>query len=96
MKGQETQTESLQVTADTCAAGRLLDKFERKARARPKHHQPVPSQYRTWWGYGPEVRGKGGVVWWWEEGKRSIYGPCSNLFWEVRLAGMTDHPKEAI
>ena len=60
MKGQETQTESPQVTANTCAAGRLLDKFERKARARPRHHQPVPSQYRTWWGHGPEVRGKGG------------------------------------
>ena len=36
-----------------------MDKFEREARARPKHHQPVPSQYRTWWGHGPEVRGKG-------------------------------------
>ena len=37
-----------------------MDKFEREARARPKRHQPVPSQYRTWWGHGPEVRGKGG------------------------------------
>ena len=36
-----------------------MDKFEREACARPKHHQPVPSQYRTWWGHGPEVRGKG-------------------------------------
>ena len=36
-----------------------MDKFEREARARLKHHQPVPSQYRTWWGHGPEVRGKG-------------------------------------
>ena len=35
-------------------------KFEREARARPKRHQPVPSQYRTWWGHGPKVRGKGG------------------------------------
>ena len=33
MKGQETQTENLQVAADTWAAGRLLDKFEREARA---------------------------------------------------------------
>ena len=54
------QTESLQVAADTWAAGRLLDKFEREARARPRCHQPVPSQYRTWWGHRPEVRGKGG------------------------------------
>ena len=37
-----------------------MDKFEREAHARPRRHQPVPSQYRTWWGYGPEVRGKGG------------------------------------
>ena len=37
-----------------------MDKFEREARARPRRYQPVPSQYRTWWGHGPEVRGKGG------------------------------------
>ena len=37
-----------------------MDKFEREARARPRRHQPVPSQYRTWWGQGLEVRGKGG------------------------------------
>ena len=36
-----------------------MDKFEREARARPRRHQPVPSQYRTWWGHRPEVRGKG-------------------------------------
>ena len=37
-----------------------MDKIKREARARPRRHQPVPSQYRTWWGHGPEVRGKGG------------------------------------
>ena len=37
-----------------------MDKFESEARARPRRHQPVPNQYRTWWGHGPEVRGKGG------------------------------------
>ena len=37
-----------------------MDKFEREARARPKRHQLIPSQYRTWWGHRPEVRGKGG------------------------------------
>ena len=73
-----------------------MDKFKREARTRPRRHQPVPSQYRTWWGHGAEVRGKGGVVWWWGEGKGSIFGPCSSLFWEVRPAGMIDHPKEAI
>ena len=64
-----------------------MDKFERDARARPRHHQPVPSQYRTWWGHGPEVRGKGGVVWWWGEGKESIFGPYSNLFGRYVLLG---------
>ena len=72
-----------------------MDISKKEARARPRHHQPVPSQYRTWWGYGPEVRGKGGMVWWWGEGKMSICGSCSKPFWEVRPAGMTDHPKEA-
>ena len=28
-------------------------------------------------------------------GKGSVFGPCSSHFWEVRLAGMIDHPKEA-
>ena len=37
-----------------------MDKFEREAHTRPRRHQPVPSQYRTWWGHGPEVRRKGG------------------------------------
>ena len=37
-----------------------MDKFEREARARPRRHQPVPSQYRTWWGHGSEVRDKRG------------------------------------
>ena len=72
-----------------------MDISERKARARPRHHQPVPSQYRMWWGHGPEVRGKGGMVWWWGEGKRFILQLLPKPFWEVRPVGMTDHPKEA-
>ena len=72
-----------------------MDISEREARARPRHHEPVPSQYRTWWGHGPEVRGKGGMVWWWGEGKRSILRLLPKPFWEVRPAGMTNHPKEA-
>ena len=71
-----------------------MEKFERDARARPRHHQPVPSQYRTWWGHGPEIRGKGGMVGG-ERGKKSICGSYPSLFWEVRPAGMIDHPKEA-
>ena len=72
-----------------------MDISEREARARPRHHQPVPSQFRTWWGHGPEVRGKGGMVWWWGEGKRSILRLLLKPFWEVRPVGMTDHSKEA-
>ena len=37
-----------------------IGQIEREARVRPRRHQPVLSQYRTWWGHGPEVRGKGG------------------------------------
>ena len=40
----------------------ILDIHERKARVRPRHHQPVPSQYGTWWGHGSEVRGYDLVV----------------------------------
>ena len=29
---------------------------------KPRHHQPVPSQYGIWWGHGSEVRGYGLVV----------------------------------
>ena len=35
------------------------------------------------------------MVWWWGEGKRPISWLLFKLFWEVRLAGMTNHPKEA-
>ena len=26
----------------------ILDTYGRKAHTRPKHHQPVPNQYRAW------------------------------------------------
>ena len=35
------------------------------------------------------------MVWWRGEKKRSICSSCPSLFWEVRPAGMIDHPKEA-
>ena len=40
----------------------ILDIHERKARARPRHHQPVLSQYGTWWDHRLEIRGYGLVV----------------------------------
>ena len=35
------------------------------------------------------------MVWWWGEGKRPILRLLPKLFLEVRLAGITNHPKEA-
>ena len=35
------------------------------------------------------------MIWWWGEGKRPILWLLPKSFWEVRLAEMTDHPKEA-
>ena len=72
-----------------------MDISEMKARSRHRHHQPVPSQYGTWWGHGLEERGKWGMVWWWGEGKRPILLLLPKPFWEVRPGEMTDHPKEA-
>ena len=72
-----------------------MDISKRKARAKPRRHQPVPNQYRMWWGHGLEVRGKGDLVWWWGEGKRLILRLLPKPFWEVRLARMTNHPKKA-
>ena len=40
----------------------ILDIREGKARIKPRHHQLIPSQYRTWWGQGSEVRGYGLVM----------------------------------
>ena len=39
-----------------------MDIHEGKTRVRPRHHQPVPSQYGTWWGHGLEVKGYDLVV----------------------------------
>ena len=35
------------------------------------------------------------MVLWWGEGKMPISRLLLKLFWEVRPAGMTDHPEEA-
>ena len=35
------------------------------------------------------------MVCWWGEGKKPILRLLSKLFWEVRPAGMTNHPKVA-
>ena len=44
----------------------ILDIHEGKARVRPRHYQPVPSQYGTWWGHESELKGYGLVVGRWE------------------------------
>ena len=40
----------------------ISDIHESEARARPRPHQPIPSQYRRWRGHGSEVRGYGLAV----------------------------------
>ena len=55
-----------------CVSSRQISNIHgSEARARSRHHQPVPSQYRRWWGYGSKVRGHGLVV-----------GRGENLFWD--------------
>ena len=59
----------------------ILDICGRKARTRPIPHQPIPSQYRTRWDHGSEVRGHGLVV---GRGKRPIFEvPVRALLGEV-------------
>ena len=59
------------------SSGQALDVYRRGAHARPRHYQPVPSQYRSG---GPWVRGKrryGLAV----GGKESLcWGSCLNSF----------------
>ena len=62
----------------------ILDIYGRKARARPRPHQPVPSQYRIQWGHGSKVRGG-------ERGK-PILRFLPVLFWGKCPARMTHHP----
>ena len=94
-RGKANCANKAPAAANAWAAGRFLDIYERKVRARPRHHRPVPSQYGTWWGHGSEVRGKG--VWFGggERGKDLFCGSYPSHFWEVRSARMIDHPKEA-
>ena len=56
---------------------------------KPRHHQPIRDLVGSW------VRGK--EVWFGgrERGKDLFLQLLSKLFWEVRLARMADHPKEA-
>ena len=37
---------------------------------KPRHHQPVPSQYGTWWSHGLKVKGYGLVV---ERGEETYF-----------------------
>ena len=55
---------------------------------KPRHHQPVPSQYGTWWGHGSEVREHGLVV---GRGEETYFAaPAQTLlggtsYWDNRL-----------
>ena len=55
---------------------------------RPRHHQPVPSQYGQWWVMGQRAWYGGG------ERKKPILRFLLRLFWGKCLVGMTYHPKE--
>ena len=65
----------------------ILDTNGRKARVRPRPHQPVPSQYRMQWGHRSKVRGYGLVV---ERGEILRFLP--GLFWGKCPTRMTHHP----
>ena len=59
----------------------------REAQVPPAYTQPIWDVVGSW------VRGKG--VWFsGGEGKRPILRLLPRLFWEVRPAGMKNHPKE--
>ena len=68
----------------------ILDIHGRKAHARPRSHKTVPSQYKTRYGHGSEVRGHGLVV---GREERPISRFLLGLFWGKCPARMTYHPK---
>ena len=61
---------NFQITANASAADE-----EGEAHARPKQHQPVPSQYRKWWVMGQRTWSGGG-----EREKNLFWGPCLGSF----------------
>ena len=63
----------------------ILDIRGGRARMKPRHHQPIPSQYGTWWGHGSEVRGYGLVVGRGEE--TYFWGSCPSSFGRCVLLG---------
>ena len=68
-----------------------MDTHGSGAHTRLKHHQPVPSQYRS---DGPWIKGKRGYGL--EVGRREepILGFPLKLFWRKCAAEITYHPKE--
>ena len=63
---------------------------EGEAYARPRHHQPVPSQYKRWWVMGQRAWSGD----WERKKKKLIMVFLLRFFWGKCLAGMTCHPKE--
>ena len=70
----------------------ILDIHEGKARMKPRHHQPIPNQYGTWWGLGSEVKGYGLVV---GRGENTYFAAPAQALLGGTSCWMTDHPKEA-
>ena len=59
---------------------KAFDIHESGVRARPRHYQPIPNQYRSG-GHEPEVRE--GMVWRWGERKTYSSVPAQILFGEM-------------
>ena len=62
----------------------ISDIHRSEARARLRHHQLVPNQYRRWLGHGSEVRGHGLTV---GRGENLFWDSCSGSFGGYILLG---------
>ena len=78
-----TYKTNLQITANALVADK-----EGEAHARPRHHQPVPSQYRKWCVMSQRAWSGSG------EREKTYSGVFARLFWGKYPVGMTCHPKE--
>ena len=88
-RGQEWVAECIDMTlghGKHMSSSQALNTHESGARTRLRHHQPIPSQYRSG---GPCVRGKRG-----DGLGEPILGFLLKLFWGKCPVGMTYHPKE--
>ena len=73
-------------------AKKVMDlKYKWSMHTRPRHHLPVPSQYRRGKPWVKGMRGCGLTV---ERMGSLVWGSCLNSFGEKYPVGMTSHPRE--